>query len=307
MKLKKVVPILIVVITVLSSGLLKKDIFTLEIQGSHVWRQSQTSLNIRNFTRHDFNILNPRTASFNKGDSNIKRMEFPLMQWLIAGVQRIFGENILVVRICMFLTYLFTVGGVFLALKQLFKSPMLSAIGVYIFSFFPVYLYQSINPLPDNFALGLILFFIYFFLLGVEREDGRFISISAFFLTLAALVKLPFIIYGVFPFIYVIKNSKTGKLLKPTLIAFSITLIPVLFWYYLSIPEWGGNKIAFGIFDSSVDAETYFMFLGQQLTNNIPLVVLGKTQSYLFVLALLVFFTNKIFKFKFSRYFVWGG
>ncbi|MEY4934216.1 MAG: hypothetical protein RIS64_575 [Bacteroidota bacterium] len=39
-------------------------IFTTDLIGSHLWRQSQTQLNIQNFYRHDFNIMNPRNNSF---------------------------------------------------------------------------------------------------------------------------------------------------------------------------------------------------------------------------------------------------
>lgn len=51
-----------------------------EVTGIHTWRQSQTMWNVRNFVRHDNNILNPRISSFNGGKDNLYRYEFPLMQ-----------------------------------------------------------------------------------------------------------------------------------------------------------------------------------------------------------------------------------
>lgn len=307
MNLEKLAPILIIVLTVLGSAGLKKDIFHLDIQGSHAWRQSQTCINIRNFTRHDFNILNPRTATLNKWDNNIKRVEFPLMQWMIAGVQKMFGESIFMVRMSMFLIHLFTLAGVFLAMNQLFKNGIVAAVGVFIFSFFPVYLYQSINPLPDNFALGLTMYFLYFFFLGIEKEEPRAVFFSALFLGVAGLCKLPFILYGIFPLIYLIKKWKSKILFKTILLSFSLILFPIVSWYYFAIPEWGGNRITFGIFDPTVKWDKFFLYLGQQLSDNIPLVVIGKAQLFLMLLSLIIIIKYRIFKYRYTSYFAGGG
>ncbi len=105
-------PYLCIILIALASIVLHYKIFTLDLQGIHVWRQTQTQINIQNFYRHDNNILNPRHNNFSWGD-NIQRMEFPIMQWSIAQVERVFGEKIIVTRICIFLIGLMSVFGFF--------------------------------------------------------------------------------------------------------------------------------------------------------------------------------------------------
>ena len=89
----------VLVMTVLLSTIMHRGKFNKELSGIHTWRQTQTQWNIRNFYRHDHNILNPRVASFNGGKDNIYRYEFPIMQWCIAQLQRPFGEGIIVTRL----------------------------------------------------------------------------------------------------------------------------------------------------------------------------------------------------------------
>ena len=78
-------------------------IFSTDLVGVHLWRQSQTQLNIQNFYRHDFNILNPRVNITNLGPNTLYRYEFPIMQWSIACVHKVLGESITITRVCLFL------------------------------------------------------------------------------------------------------------------------------------------------------------------------------------------------------------
>ncbi|NJN33156.1 MAG: hypothetical protein HC817_01795 [Saprospiraceae bacterium] len=102
------------------------NIFTLDLQGNHLWRQSQTQINIQNFYRHDNNILNPRHNNFAGSENNIQRMEFPIMQWTIAQFHRLFGESITITRICVFVIGLLSVCGFFQLMQVLFKNALLS-------------------------------------------------------------------------------------------------------------------------------------------------------------------------------------
>ena len=89
-------------------------IFTQDLAGIHVWRQSQTQLNIINFYRYDFNILHPRHHALNINAGNtILRYEFPLMQWMIALNHKLFGPHIVVTRVSLFLFSIITLLGVF--------------------------------------------------------------------------------------------------------------------------------------------------------------------------------------------------
>ncbi|MBL4703001.1 MAG: hypothetical protein JKY54_00645, partial [Flavobacteriales bacterium] len=75
--------------------------FDADIVGVHAWRQTQTQACIDNFYEEDFNILNPRKLGREDGDG-IYRREFPLMQWSVAGVYKMFGNGLIMTRIFMF-------------------------------------------------------------------------------------------------------------------------------------------------------------------------------------------------------------
>ncbi len=76
-------------------------IFNLDFIGVHTWRQTQTQTVILNFAYDDFNIINPRLndLTYNNG---LYRMEFPIMQWLIAGLYKLFGNHIIITRLFIF-------------------------------------------------------------------------------------------------------------------------------------------------------------------------------------------------------------
>ena len=117
--MKKYVSIFLFTFIVLLSFLLHHKYINHEISGLHDWRQTQTGWNIRNFTRYDFNILNPRVASFNGGKDNIYRYEFPVYQWVIGGIQKIIGEDVSVIRYSTFLLGLCSLLGFYYLLKNL--------------------------------------------------------------------------------------------------------------------------------------------------------------------------------------------
>src|SRR5690349_21283493 len=123
-----------------------------EIVGVHAWRQTQTQSNIANFYEEDMNILNPRRNDRGSGDG-ILRMEFPLMQWLIAATQKVVGTDILVTRVWLFLLGAVTVFGMRKVVSLLFDKPATGDLAAWAFAFSPGFFYYMINPLPDNMAL----------------------------------------------------------------------------------------------------------------------------------------------------------
>ena len=71
----------------------------------------------------------------------IFRMEFPLMQWLVAGSYYVFGKSVLVTRLFMFGVGLLSVLGVYKLLLILFKKELLAIIGAWAFNFSPSFFY----------------------------------------------------------------------------------------------------------------------------------------------------------------------
>lgn len=280
---------------------LRLHVFTLDIQGRHSWRQCKTMLNIRNFAEEDANILNPRVAHFNQSESNIVRFEFPLMQWSIAMVVKSTSKHIIIVRLCMFAISLMSLLAMFKVVKKFYNSDFLAHASVWMLSFSPVFFYQSLNPLPDLLAFCFALWFIYFFLKSESTASRKNIFLMSIFLCLAALCKLPFILFGMMPFssfLMRIKPKNNTDYKSAFSYAFIVALInlPVAIWYGTVIPDWSGNDLTKGIFDPSVGIDLYMDFLNQQLTDTIPRIVTNYALITLSFIGLYFSFKTRNFR-----------
>ena len=109
--------------------LLHLPAFNVNIQSMHTQRQCYTQNNIQNFAEEDFNILNPRRDNRGAGDG-IFRMEFPIMQWLFAGVHKILDSNDLkITRFLSLLLGILSTIGIFYLLQTVFNDRLIAAIG----------------------------------------------------------------------------------------------------------------------------------------------------------------------------------
>ena len=110
--MRKVYRYLILFSIVVISFLQHYNHFTKDLMSIHVWRQTQTQSIIMNFYEEDMNIFNPRRNERGDGDG-IFRMEFPLMQWLVACIYKVFGDHLIICRIFMFIIGLISLLGIY--------------------------------------------------------------------------------------------------------------------------------------------------------------------------------------------------
>ena len=297
---KKTTRILFLIIPIVSF-FMHYSIFEKELVGVHVWRQSQTEINIQNFYRHDFNIFNPRTNFVNaEGKGSIYRQEFPLMQWLIACVHKVTDDKIIVSRICLFFIGLWSVWGMFNLLNNLFKDNFLSLLGAWAFNFAPVFYYYTMNPIPDNFALCTAIWSLVFFFKYVNFKNRNDLVLSAFFLMLAALTKLPYIIFGAVPGYYFIKKFFTAE--KPEKIQalykgliFIAFQIPTLIWYE-KFTAWNGNGVLTGIFANKITNEKFYEILRYHYNYLFPYLLINIGSTLFFTASFFVLLGQKSFK-----------
>ena len=170
--------------------------FNLDIQGKHAWRQSATMWNVRNYVRHDSNILNPRLSHFNGGKDNIVRLEFPLMQWLLSKVMLVFGEHIVTARLFMFGVSILSTLGMYQLFRSFFRDNRLSLIASLFFSNSPLFFYYAVNPLPDALALCFGIWYLVLLNLYEQKKCRKWLWLSCALLCLSALCKLPFILFS---------------------------------------------------------------------------------------------------------------
>ncbi len=275
-------------------------IFSTDLMGIHLWRQSQTQLNIQNFYRQDFNILNPRVNITNLGESTIYRYEFPIMQWSIACVHNLLGDSITITRVCLFLLGLFSVFGMFFLGKTLFKDKLIAGLLAWAFNFSPLFYYYTMNPIPDDLALcgsiwGTAWFFQY-------QQSGRYrhVVYSAFFLLLAVLAKLPFIVFyasvGLYLFTMVAKSGVrySGKYVVTGLI-YGAFLLPAVAWYAWVIPGWAGNGVLTGVLEHKITSSEVLRILKFHTNHLLPALLLNYGSVLFFVAGIFFLFKNRAF------------
>jgi hypothetical protein len=286
-------------------------IFKLDLVGYHVWRQTQTQTVINNFYNEDFNILNSKFND-NANTDRIVRMEFPIMQWIIAQSYRLFGSDVMVSRIFTFIIGLISVFGMYFFLLIIFNNRLISIFGAWCFNFSPVFYYYTVNPLPDNFALCCAIWSIVCFLKWLSNNRLIYIVFSAIFICLAALSKLPFILYvsifGTYIFLKLRENNKTN--LKSTVLVlfiYIIILLPAIIWYFWVIPTWNGNGILFGILELKNSPSEIIDILQHNLISTLPELLINYAALPFFFVGFYFIFKYKIFKSQlFPIFFIWS-
>lgn len=264
-------PIFLLVGIVLSFLLHFKSIST-DIQGLHSWRQSQTMWNIRNFVRHDQNILNPRTNNFNEDNDNIYRYEFPVMQWTIAMTQKVFGEKIEVVRLSMFLLGILSTVGMYRIVLLLMEDKFVAVTSASLFQFAPIFYYYSVTPLPDILALAAGIWYIFFMLKFQEKLKKRHLILGSICLLISTLAKLPYLMFGMVSFmlfIQLIPKRQYTKFFLYSLVQ-GLILLPAVFWYLWVMPDWTGNPVLLGIFGGEYSMYEFAKLIGFHAVKMFP-------------------------------------
>jgi|WetSurSiteA1Bulk_404760.scaffolds.fasta_scaffold03631_3 hypothetical protein len=270
--------------------------FSKELMSNHSWRQTQTQSTIISFYEEDMNILHPRRND--RGDTDgIFRMEFPLMQWLVACCYKIFGNHLVITRIFMFVIGLFSILGMYQLLLAVFHNETLSLIGAWAFNFSPSFFYYTINPLPDNMALccsvwGIALFFKWYQSSSIKHLLG-----SGVLLSIGALTKLPFIVYYIVPLLHflttiVLKRKTSKKTAIEALGILGFSILPIL-WYFSVMPEWGSNVVKKGVLAGHEPLSAVLNYILYNLTSVLPEMLLNYGSVVFFLAGFYFLFRRK--------------
>ncbi len=274
-------------------------IFKQEIVGVHAWRQSQTQLNIQNFYRRDNNIFHPRNNNTSEDPKGaIQRMEFPIMQWTIAQVYYIFGEHLAITRICIFLIGCASMWGFFLLIRILFNDDWLALMATWSFTFSPIFFYYTVNPLPDNLALCAGIWSLAHYFRFRKTNNVRYLWSSAAWLSLAALAKLPFVLFGAVYFAHacvllIQRRAKFGANIVRFLGIYALCALPALMWYVWVIPTWNGNGVIKGMFDHPISNQKYWAIWDYHRHVMFPKLLINWGTVAFFVVGAVAFFSKK--------------
>lgn len=279
-----------------------------ELVSIHVWRQTQTQSTIDNFYEEDMNLLHPRRNDRGEGDG-IYRMEFPLMQWLIACVYKLFGRHILLTRLFVLWIGFFSMAGLYRLLKVLHTPHFWALCGIWAFSFSPAFFYYTINPLPDNLALCFTFWAMYCFFRFEQQAQWKHVVYSVLLFVLSALCKLPFILFMIVFAVYALKQFRRVKQSKliALLLLILLGLLPILLWYASAIPHWEGNVVVQGVWQHHESWNELLSMAFFILTSTLPELLLNYASLPFFILAWIFMLQKKGYQHPYFLYFlVWG-
>ena len=295
----------------LVSGITRHNIFTTDVQGIHTWRQSQTMWNVRNFYRHDANILNPRISHFNNNADNLYRYEFPILQWSIAMLQHVFGEEVVVFRSILFVLGCLGVLGIFFLFRSSGLGELSSLLSTGLFAFSPLYYFYSLNPLPDLLSLVSGIWYLVYFIKYIRTKSYLHLVVALVFLLIAGLSKLPYLMLGIFSLLHFIKEIRTSGR-RPSinierssvifLLLHIFIIVPIISWYAWVMPGWNGNGVLSGIFDNATPIDRILFICEYHLRIMIPLILM----TPLGVLFLILGFVNKQGR-STDIFYLWNG
>lgn len=272
------------------SFVLHFHVFNLDLVGIHVWRQTETQTVINNFYQEDMNIFYPRVNDFIYPD-RVMRGEFPLMQWIFSLFYKIFGTRIAVTRVLSFIMGLFSVYGMFYLCDNVFKNKTIATICAWCFNFSPVFYYYTLNPMPDNMALCCGIWSIAFFYSYTNVYKIKYLVWSALFLGLATLVKLPFVLYGSFIFVFIFEQLRNKKYNMQEVVCISsiylLFIFPSVIWYIMVLPSLCSGLLM-GFFDVKQSFAGWAYILQGSIVSVLPELLINYASVVFLLLVFII-------------------
>lgn len=204
------------------------------LETAHSWRQTTVTMTARNFYETDANILYPRIDIAGE-KSGITGMEFPLLNYLIYLVSRLFGYDHWYGRILNLLISSLGTWFFYRLLCRIFTSQM--AFNSTMVLLGSIWFAYSRKIMPDTFSASLMIIGLYYAqCYFLEQYRSRYILLFMFFSCLAVLAKLPTGFAMVFTAFWVFNPALPGQKRLITLFAAVVAMIPAYWWYWIHVP-----------------------------------------------------------------------
>jgi 4-amino-4-deoxy-L-arabinose transferase-like glycosyltransferase len=175
-----------------------------------------------------------------------------------------------------------------------------------------VFYYYTVNPMPDNMALCCAIWSIGFFCRFLNGGKFGHAVLSAAFLGLATLTKLPFVLYGSFPFTWLLmhwwKRDQTAVRSWRIWLAYILFIIPAAVWYAAVIPGWHSTGIVKGIFDLGHDTPDLWHVFTDTVVSTLPELLINYGAVLFLVAGPYFMFRKKLYhRPLFLCFLLWGA
>jgi 4-amino-4-deoxy-L-arabinose transferase-like glycosyltransferase len=202
----------------------------------HVWRQCNTLSVAQNFYDESYNILEPRVDRRFEGDG-ITGTAFPLYEWILAVIYKFTGVHYWVHRLLSLLLTITAIIFSFRFLNNITSNKLAAAIASCLLLWTPELFHHSINAIPDILALCAGFISLYFY--SKKERNELSTTLSFLFLTVSGLIKIQYLMIGVFHLVDFIKSKIViKKLILQDILIFICGLVcvtSVFSWYKYSL------------------------------------------------------------------------
>jgi len=161
----------------------------------HAWTQSERYAISLQFLNNGFDVFHPATFNLQTVDG-ITRMDFPLNEFVVAILMKIFGTTApFVFRIYMLCVSIIGLVFLYLLAKKITASELKSWIVVAFVFLSPLYTYYQTGFIPCVPAIAFVFIAYYFFYNYKSEGKKKDFFISIFFFFLAAMIRFPFFVF----------------------------------------------------------------------------------------------------------------
>ena len=122
--------------------------------GNHVWRQSNTLAIAKNFHQENMNILLPRIDK-RYDHTGVTGTNFPLYEWSLAAVYRVFGFHHFWHRLFALLISLLSFFLVYYFFKE--RGEVTGRVAAWAFLFNPLVFYYGFSGMPDVLSIAFAM------------------------------------------------------------------------------------------------------------------------------------------------------
>ena len=279
---------------------------TSEVDDPHAWRQYDTKQYIEGYFYDDAAFLEPTVCWM--GDHKTVVLEFPLPEYLIAQLFKVFGPKLIVARLFFLLFFVLTLLYLYKALRLIFQG-WVPIFTVFIVGSVPLSLFYSRAIHIDFFVLALSMGLLYFTMKSIRNQNFTSLLIAFFCGSLGLLIKAPYVFYSALPILYFAYSERKTKWFLYRSPIFLLSGVILFLWVQYSngmnatIPDWNFipnfNKFTdmsywyFGNLDQRLHWQNWFV-IGTRIYNEI----LGVTGTFLLFVGL--FFTPKKSSYKWA-------
>ena len=216
----------------------------------HSWAQCMRASIAKNYAEESMNFFLPRLHNYLDGEG-ITGLEFPLVNYIVAILYKLFGFNEAYYRGFMCFTMFLGLFYFFKLHNNLLNNVFLSLLSVSLAFFSPVLVYYTTNFMPDVTSLALVLIGWYLFFDYLKTTRVQKLYWLVLVLTIASLIKVTsFIAFGVLFCVLILDHFKfyhkttNGEFLikhkKQFIIASVLGTMIIFGWYYYA--QWLSEK-----------------------------------------------------------------